>query len=97
MHQPPAVNATNFRTATAEDWDYVTKLGRAAMEREAGRAVVALLKSQKDVPLHGWQVNNYEHSLQCATRALKCASVSSVYGSGRRSLRNTPPTELQLR
>ena len=71
MHQPPAVNATSFRDATAEDWDYVTALGRAAMEREAGRAVVALLRSQKDVPPHGWQVNNYEHSLQCATRALK--------------------------
>ncbi|MFM8989488.1 MAG: hypothetical protein ACKOUS_07575, partial [Alphaproteobacteria bacterium] len=31
----------------------------------------ALLRSQKDVPRHGWQVNNYEHSLQCATRALR--------------------------
>jgi len=71
MHQPPAVTATSFRDATAEDWDYVTRLGREAMRKDAGRGVVDLLRAQKDVGLHGWQVNNYEHSLQCATRALK--------------------------
>lgn len=71
VSEPKAVAATSFRDATAADWDYVTRLGREAMERDAGRAVMALLRSQKDVPRHGWQVNNYEHSLQCATRALR--------------------------
>ena len=71
VSEPKAVAATSFRDATAADWEYVTRLGRDAMERDAGRAVMALLRSQKDVPRHGWQVNNYEHSLQCATRALR--------------------------
>lgn len=65
------VKATSFREATAEDWDYVTRLGREAIQKNAGRPVIDLLRSQKDVPNHGWQINNYEHSLQCATRALK--------------------------
>lgn len=65
------VAATTFREATAEDWEYVTKLGREAIQKNAGRPVIDLLRSQKDVPNHGWQINNYEHSLQCATRALK--------------------------
>ena len=65
-----AVAATSFRTATEQDWEYVTRLGREVIEREAGRAVMDLLRSQKDVPAHGWQVSNYQHSLQAATRAL---------------------------
>jgi predicted HD phosphohydrolase len=65
------VTATSFRDASAEDWIHVTRLGREAIEKNAGQAVIDLLKAQKDVPLHGWQVNNYQHSLQCATRALK--------------------------
>ena len=65
------IKATNFRDATAEDWEIATRLGREAIERDAGKAVLDLLRAQKDVPRHGWQVNNYEHSLQCATRALR--------------------------
>jgi predicted HD phosphohydrolase len=65
------VKATSFLEATAEDWDLVTKLGREAIVKNAGRPVIDLLRAQKDVAKHGWQVNNYEHSLQCATRALK--------------------------
>ncbi len=71
MHDVPSVAATSFRDATAADWERVTQVGRIAIEADAGRGVVALLASQQDVPRHGWQVNNYEHSLQCATRALK--------------------------
>lgn len=67
----PTVKATSFRQATAEDWEMVTQLGRESMVRDAGRAAIALLRSQKDAPRHGWQVNNYEHSIQCATKALK--------------------------
>jgi predicted HD phosphohydrolase len=67
----PTVKATSFRQATAEDWEMVTALGRDSMVRDAGRAAIALLRAQKDAPRHGWQVNNYEHSIQCATKALK--------------------------
>jgi len=67
----PIVKATSFRDATAEDWEMVTQLGRESMVRDAGRAAIALLRAQKDGPRHGWQVNNYEHSIQCATKALK--------------------------
>ena len=31
------VEATTFREATAEDWEYVTKLGREAIQKNAGR------------------------------------------------------------
>jgi predicted HD phosphohydrolase len=68
---PPPVSARSFREASAADWAYVTRLGREAMVKDAGRGVMALLRAQKDVPLHGWQVNNYTHSLQCATEALR--------------------------
>jgi predicted HD phosphohydrolase len=71
IDEPRPVAATNFRDATAEDWTYVTALGRAGILRDAGKAAIALLRSQKDAPRHGWQVNNYAHSLQCATRALR--------------------------
>ena len=69
--EPKPIAAGSFRDASAEDWRYVTALGREAIRRDAGRAVLALLESQRHVPKHGWQVNNYEHSLQCATKALR--------------------------
>ena len=65
------IKATNFRDATAEVWDLATRLGRERILADAGKAALDLLKSQKDGPANGWQVNNYEHSLQCATRALR--------------------------
>ena len=68
VQHAPAVAAHSFREATEQDWEYVTRLGREAIERDAGRAVMALLHSQKDVSAHGWQVNNYQHSLQAARR-----------------------------
>jgi predicted HD phosphohydrolase len=71
VHAPAAVAATSFRDATEQDWEYVTRLGREVIERDAGRAIMDLLRAQKDVPAHGWQVSNYQHSLQAATRALR--------------------------
>ncbi|MBI1774281.1 MAG: HD domain-containing protein [Proteobacteria bacterium] len=65
------IKATSFRDATAEDWELATRLGRQQMLGDAGRRAIQLLKSQKDADKHGWQVNNYEHTLECATKALR--------------------------
>lgn len=65
------VAATRFDRATAEDWEQVVATGRAHYLAKAGVAALALLESQKDEPSNGWPVNNYEHSLQCATKALR--------------------------
>jgi predicted HD phosphohydrolase len=64
------VQATSFLTASAADWESAVEIGNRHYVATAGDAVLKLLKSQKDDPKHGWQVNNYQHSLQCATRAL---------------------------
>jgi len=65
------VQATTFLTASAADWDLAVEIGNRHYVAVAGEAVLKLLNSQKDDPKHGWQVNNYQHSLQCATRALR--------------------------
>jgi len=65
------VQATSFLTASAADWDAAVEIGNRHYVATAGEAVLKLLKGQKDDPKHGWQVNNYQHSLQCATRALR--------------------------
>jgi len=65
------VQATSFLTASAADWDLAVEIGNRHYVAVAGEAVLKLLRSQKDDPKHGWQVNNYQHSLQCATRALR--------------------------
>lgn len=65
------VQATSFLAASAADWDGAVEIGNRHYVATAGEAVLKLLKSQKDDPRHGWQVNNYQHSLQCATRALR--------------------------
>lgn len=65
------VSATSFREATAEDWELAVAEGNRHYIASAGAAALALLQSQKDADTNGWQVNNYQHSLQCATRALR--------------------------
>jgi predicted HD phosphohydrolase len=65
------VQATSFLTASAEDWATAVEIGNRHYVATAGEAVLKLLASQKDDPKHGWQVNNYQHSLQCASRALR--------------------------
>jgi predicted HD phosphohydrolase len=65
------VQATSFMTASAADWEVAVEIGNRHYLATAGEAVLKLLKSQEDDSKHGWQVNNYQHSLQCATRALR--------------------------
>jgi predicted HD phosphohydrolase len=65
------ISATSFEAATAEDWEAAIAYGRRHYLADAGVAVLKLLESQKDDEAHGWGVNNYQHSLQCATKALR--------------------------
>jgi predicted HD phosphohydrolase len=65
------IEATSFLTASAADWETAVEIGNRHYVATAGEAVLKLLESQKDDPKHGWQVNNYQHSLQCASRALR--------------------------
>jgi predicted HD phosphohydrolase len=65
------IRATSFLTASAEDWATAVEIGNRHYVATAGEAVLNLLKSQKDDSRHGWQVNNYQHLLQCASRALR--------------------------
>jgi predicted HD phosphohydrolase len=63
--------ATSFRAATAEDWEVAVAVGNRQYVERAGDAILALLDAQRDEPTNGWHVNNHQHSLQCATRALR--------------------------
>lgn len=65
------VTATSFLNATAQDWEYLARQGSESYVAHAGEAHLQLLEAQRDNPTYGWQVNNYQHSLQCATRALQ--------------------------
>ena len=66
------ITATSFRAASAEEWETITARGNRHYIDNAGVAVLNLLASQQDAPSpEGWLVNNYQHSLQCATRALR--------------------------
>lgn len=65
------VSATSFTEATAQDWEVAVANGRRHYVANAGVAALNLLKSQKDEPGLSWQVNNYEHSLSAATKALR--------------------------
>lgn len=70
MNKP--VTATSFRTASEQDWHTITERGNAHYANNAGVAVLELLASQSQEPSpEGWSVNNYQHSLQCATRAVR--------------------------
>lgn len=63
--------ATSFRDATHEEWEIAATQGKARYVDEAGKALLDMLRAQKDENRLAWGINNYEHSLQCATRALR--------------------------
>ncbi len=66
------INATSFREASADEWDMIVERGNRHYIENAGVAALELLASQQDkVSPEGWSVNNYQHSLQCASRALR--------------------------
>lgn len=66
------IKATSFRNASAEEWNTITERGSRHYVDNAGVAVLNLLRSQQhEASPEGWLVNNYQHSLQCATRAFR--------------------------
>jgi predicted HD phosphohydrolase len=65
------VQATCFKEATAGDWELLVATGNAAYVEEAGDGHLQMLAAQQHNSTRGWQINNYQHSLQCATRALR--------------------------
>ena len=65
------VSATSFTEATPEDWELAVASGKRRYIADAGVAALKMLESQKDEPSNGWQVNNYQHSLSAATKALR--------------------------
>lgn len=66
-----AVSARSFREASAEDWEVLVAAGQRAYVENAGEAFLQMLEAQRDNACQGWMINNYQHSLQCATRALR--------------------------
>ena len=66
-----AISSTSFRDITAREWDVLVSQGQHAYVNNAGDAFIQLLEGQRNNPSLGLPVNNYEHSLQCATRALQ--------------------------
>ncbi len=65
------IAATSFRAANAAEWQEAAAIGNRHYLATAGDAVLKLLESQREDPPLGWPVNNYRHSLQCASRALR--------------------------
>lgn len=65
------VTATSFREASAQDWEVLVAQGQQAYVDGAGDAFLQMLEAQRHNDGHGWPVNNYQHSLQCATRAAR--------------------------
>lgn len=65
------IDATSFRDATAEDWETLGQHAEHNYVAQAGDAHLQMLEAQRDNPSNGLAVNNYQHSLQCATRALE--------------------------
>jgi hypothetical protein len=65
------VSATSFTDATPEDWELAVGMGKRKYLADAGVAALNLLKAQEHEESNGWQVNNYQHSLSAATKALR--------------------------
>ena len=65
------VSATSFTDATPEDWELTVGMGKRKYLADAGVAALGLLKAQEHEEANGWQVNNYQHSLSAATKALR--------------------------
>jgi predicted HD phosphohydrolase len=61
----------SFSTLTAEEWVRWTAQSRARFARRPGGDVLDLLLSQKNGEKSLFGVNDYDHALQSATRALR--------------------------
>ena len=62
---------TSFEALSREDWAVHARQETLWYEGRHTEALLALLRLQKDETVYGFAVNNYGHSLQAATRALR--------------------------
>lgn len=60
-----------FETNTAADWATIERQSAIYHHNRQAKEVLTFLAASKDEPSYGWQTNNYGHSLQTATRALR--------------------------
>lgn len=60
-----------FETNTAADWAIIERQSAIYHRDRQAKEVLAFLAASRDEPSYGWPCNNYGHSLQTATRALR--------------------------
>ena len=77
LHRPLAepswitVRHTSMETTTREEWLALERQGDIWYRDRHTHEMLAMLKAQKDETTYGHEINNYGHSLQTATRALR--------------------------
>ena len=64
-------SGNTFEANTAEDWAIIERQSGIYHHDRQAKEALTFLKSGKDEPSYGWRVNNYGHSLQSATLALR--------------------------
>jgi predicted HD phosphohydrolase len=64
-------SGNTFEANTAADWAIIERQSAVYHHDRQAKEVLAFLAASKDEPSYGWQTNNYGHSLQSATLALK--------------------------
>ena len=65
------VEAPCLETATREDWSLLAIQRKEYEVLERSKQVLEMLLAQKDAPSFGYQINNYQHCLQSATKAMQ--------------------------
>lgn len=65
------VAGTSFEALSRPDWAVLERQESVWYDGRHARDMLALLRSQKDATAYGFAMNNYGHSLQTATRALR--------------------------
>jgi len=64
-------SGNTFEANTADDWAIIERQSAIYHRDRQAKEVLTFLAASKDEPSYGWQTNNYGHSLQTATRALR--------------------------
>jgi predicted HD phosphohydrolase len=65
------IEGTSFENTTRDEWLTLGRQGDIWFRGLHTREMLAMLKAQKDETTYGHKMNNYGHSLQTATRALR--------------------------
>jgi len=64
-------SGNTFETNTAADWATIERQSEIYHHDRQAFEALNFLKASKNEPSYGWQTNNYGHSLQCATLAMR--------------------------